>query len=279
MNEQLSKTRVLVTGAYGLIGNLVFASLAAQPERFETFGTSRRSQPSRRLENAQAVDIPPERLRLADLTDFESIRRAVEGMEIVVHMAADPNGNSPWESILENNIQGAYNLFEACRLEHVRRVVYASTNQVVFGYLRDEPLNRLFAKDQPPPLPGEFSPILHSQPTRPLNFYACSKVLGEALAHMYAYTHNISCICLRIGWVTADDRPPYPRSAAIWCSQRDIAQLVERCILAPDNLRFDVFFGHSDNALNLVDIQHAKDVLGYAPQDRAEERLAGDSSA
>ena len=47
--------------------------------------------------------------------------------------------------------------------------------------------------------------------------------------------------------------------------------MVERCINAPPSLRFDVFFGQSDNRYNLVDIQHAREVLGYAPQDRAED--------
>ncbi|MEP7358514.1 MAG: NAD(P)-dependent oxidoreductase, partial [Anaerolineales bacterium] len=102
---------------------------------------------------------------------------------------------------------------------------------------------------------------------------ACSKVFGEALAHMYAYTHGLSCLCLRIGWVVADDRPPGPRAQLLWCSQRDIVQIIERCLSAPAALRFDIFFGQSANRYNLVDIQHARDVLGYLPQDRAEDYL------
>jgi hypothetical protein len=66
---------------------------------------------------------------------------------------------------------------------------------------------------------------------------------------------------------------PSPRAQTLWCSQRDIVQLVERCINAPMSLRFDTFFGQSDNRYNLVDIQHTKDILGYVPQDRAEEQL------
>jgi NAD+ dependent glucose-6-phosphate dehydrogenase len=72
----------------------------------------------------------------------------------------------------------------------------------------------------------------------------------------------------------ADDRAPSGRGQTLWCSQRDIVQLVERCVTAPDSLRFDVFFGQSDNRYNFVDIEHARQVLGYAPQDRAEDRLA-----
>jgi uronate dehydrogenase len=90
---------------------------------------------------------------------------------------------------------------------------------------------------------------------------------------MYAYKHGLSCLCLRIGWVVPNDRVPYPQAQRLWCSQRDIVQLIERCINAPEELRFDIFFGQSDNRYNLVDIQHAWDKLGYRPQDRAEDRL------
>ncbi len=101
-----------------------------------------------------------------------------------------------------------------------------------------------------------------------MNLYACSKIFGEALAHMYAFAHGMSCLCLRIGWVMPEDKVP---RRALFCSRRDIVQLVERCIEAPATLRYDVFFGHSDNVDNLVDISHAREVLGYEPQDGREE--------
>jgi nucleoside-diphosphate-sugar epimerase len=188
-------------------------------------------------------------------------------------MAAAADGTSGWERVLNDNIVGVYHIFEASLLAGVKRVIYASTNQVVFGFRADEPYKSLFAGRFDDSALEQLRPIDHSQPTPPLNYYACSKVFGEALAHMYVHTHGLSCICLRIGWVTADDQLPQPNAHILWCSQRDIVQLVERCINVPDSLRFDVFFGQSDNRYNLVDIQHARDVLGYAPQDRAEERL------
>ncbi len=280
MTPPLSKTKVLVTGAYGLIGNLVYARLAAQPDVYNAYGMVRRVTPSDRAPTWNFCEIPPERLHLADLTDFAAVQRAVTGMDVIVHMAADPDGHAGWESVLNNNIVGAQHLFEASRLAGVKRVIYASTNQVVFGYCADESYSSLFATQVSAPTPAPIPPITHLQPTRPLNEYACSKIFGEALAHMYAYTHGLSCICLRIGWVTTDDQLPHrptvsaiPSARSLWCSQRDVVQLVERCITAPDSLRFDVFFGQSDNLYNLVDIKHTQDVLGYAPQDRAEDRL------
>jgi uronate dehydrogenase len=273
MQAQSDKINVLVTGAYGLIGNLIYARLAAQPEAYNIFGMVRRMQPSSRARALNLCAIPADKLRLADLGDFAAVQRAVEGMHTVVHMAAAADAAAPWQSVLNDNILGAYHLFEASRQAGVKRVIYASTNQVVFGFRADEPYRSLFAGRFEQLSPEEIQPIDHTQPTRPLNYYACSKVFGEALAHMYAYTHGMSCICLRIGWVTADDRLPHPSARILWCSQRDVVQLVQRCINATSSLRFDVFFGQSGNLYNLVDIQHARDVLGYAPQDRAEDQL------
>jgi NAD+ dependent glucose-6-phosphate dehydrogenase len=269
MVAEIKKLNVLITGANGLIGNLVYAHLAAQPELYQAYGSARRQQPSSRLEKMNFTQISPEWMRLADLSDFEQVQRAVEGIDVVVHMAADASGAAGWESILNNNIIGAYNIFEASRLAGVRRVIFASTNQVVFGYFKEEPYKSLLARGLEAMDAGEFPPVLHTQPTRPPNLYAGSKVFGEALAYSYAQSHDMSCICLRIGWVTADDQVPHPRGRILWCSQRDIVQLVELCIRAPKDLYFDVFFGHSDNQPNFVDIQHARDVLGYAPQDGA----------
>jgi len=265
---------VLITGANGLIGNLAYARLAAQPETYDVYAMLRTPQPSARAAPIEFHEIPAERQRPADLQDFAAVQRAVDGMDVVVHLAADPNGNSGWTSVLNNNIVGAHHIFEACRLAGVRRVVYGSTNQVVFGYRADEPFRSIMAGRLDGNAAEPLQRIDHTQPPRPLNFYACSKVFGEALAHMYAYTHGLSCLCLRIGWVVGDDRLPGPHAQPLWCSQRDIVQLIERCILAPDSLRFDVFFGQSDNRYNLVDIRHARDVLGYVPEDRAEDQPA-----
>ena len=258
--------RVLVSGAYGLIGNLVYARLAERTTCMP-YGLVRRREHSARVGAMALREVPEERLRFADLADYAAVRRAVDGMDVVVHMAAEVEGRAPWEKVLQSNIIGAYNVFEAGRDAGVKRIVYASSNQVIFGYRNDEPYRSFLAPGQGASAPGAITPMRHDQPTRPMNLYACSKVFGEALAHMYAFAHGMSCLCLRIGWVLPDDRVPV---RPLFCSRRDIVQLVERCIDAPASLRYDVFFGHSDNANNLVDIAHARDVLGYEPQDGRE---------
>jgi NAD+ dependent glucose-6-phosphate dehydrogenase len=273
MPETATKKQVLITGAYGLIGNLLYAHLAAQPERYDVFGLVKSVEPSMRTQGLPVTEIPDERLRLADVSDFEAVARGVAGMHTVIHLAAEPDSRASWESILANNIIGAHNVFEAARQAGVKRVIFASSNQVVFGYGAEAAYRPLLSGRLDEVDLETLRRIDHTQPTRPLSDYGCSKVFGEALAHMYANSHGLSCLCLRIGWVVADDRAPIGRGQTLWCSQRDIIQLVERCVNAPDSLRFEVFFGQSDNRYNFVDIEHARQVLGYAPQDRAEERM------
>ena len=63
--------------------------------------------------------------------------------------------------------------------------------------------------------------------------------------------------------------PPNQVAIAQWCSQRDVVQLVERCVAAPEDLRLDISCGVSDNPYLWVDLEHARALLGYVPQDRA----------
>ena len=104
---------ILVTGMSGLIGNAV---------RRQLEGTCAMTALNRRpVDGVPCVQ--------ADIADFEAVLEAVTGMDVVVHMAADPSGGQ-WESVLRNNIVGAYNVFEACRQAGVKRIVAASTIQV-----------------------------------------------------------------------------------------------------------------------------------------------------
>jgi nucleoside-diphosphate-sugar epimerase len=115
--------------------------------------------------------------------------------------------------------------------------------------------------------------VTKERPPRPISYYPASKVWGEALARVYADTHGLSMICLRIGGVNAEDRPPFEEGWArsAWLSQRDVAQMVQRAIEAPGDLRYDVFYVVSNNTWRWVDIDSARQVLGYAPQDNAED--------
>ena len=89
---------------------------------------------------------------------MEDVRRAVEGIDVVVHMAADPSGRS-WESLRDNNLIGTYNIFEASREAGVSRIVAASTIQVSTGDCEHEPYKSI-VEGREEDVPAEVVPKL-----------------------------------------------------------------------------------------------------------------------
>jgi nucleoside-diphosphate-sugar epimerase len=265
----MTAKKVLITGISGLVGSSVYLYLKQWPERYELYGLDGRRELSERIFDDRGIDLPEDRFFLCDIADMDRVQRAVQGMEVVVHLAADPSGRT-WESLLHSNIIGAYNVFEASRKARVKRLVAASTIQVSSGDAEQEPY-RSMVEGRLAKLPADFAPVSPATPAQPRNLYAASKVWNESLAQVYAHSHGLSCLCIRIGWVVGDDRPPNNRGD-IWCSQRDIAELFRCCVEAPAELRFDIFYGMSDNRRLWVDIEKARERVGYAPRDQAENR-------
>ena len=124
---------------------------------------------------------------------------------------------------------------------------------------------------KPDEMPETWERLTHRSPVWPSGLYGCTKVWGESLARHFSDAEGVSVLCLRIGAVNRENRPLEPRHLSVWCSQRDIAQMVERCIEAPESLRFDIFYAVSDNRWSYRDLEHSRQVLGFVPQDRAED--------
>jgi hypothetical protein len=89
------------------------------------------------------------------------------------------------------------------------------------------------------------------------------------LGKFYSEKYGISIICLRIGTVLKDDKPKEKRHLATWLSHRDLVQLVKKCI--ESDVKYDIFYGVSNNERRFWDISHAKKILGYEPVDDAEK--------
>jgi nucleoside-diphosphate-sugar epimerase len=249
----MTQQTVLITGMSGLIGGAVRARLQAH--------YALRALNRRPVEGVSGHQ--------ADIADLDAIEPAFAGVDAVVHLAAFAHGNATWDEILHHNVVGTYNVFEAARRHGVKRVVYASSGATVSACERGAPFDALAAGHYD--AVGAWPMLTHESPLRPNGLYGCSKVWGEALARHYSDAHQMSVICLRIGAVNREDRPQAPRDFSVWCSQRDVSQMIERCLEAPAAVRFDVFFVVSDNRWSYRDLDHARAVVGYQPQDRAED--------
>ena len=119
------KKMVLLTGAAGRIGTYLRERLG---DKYELSGTDRIP-----VEGFDSVT--------ANLTDFDAILPAMEGKDVVVHLAAEPRHTPDiwWDLLLPDNIIATANVFEAARRGGVKRVVFFSSMHVNGFYERDEP--------------------------------------------------------------------------------------------------------------------------------------------
>jgi nucleoside-diphosphate-sugar epimerase len=158
------------------------------------------------------------------------------------------------------NLRGGYNAFEAARQAGVRKVIFTSTGQTVLNY-------------------GRGTWVSPDMPVRPITIYACTKVFGEALGRHYSDVHGLSVICIRLCWFQGYNSPllrSMPEMHREWCSPRDLAQLVTRCLRT--DVRFAIFFGISNNTGRYFDITNARELVGYDPQDDAVAQFGGKAS-
>ena len=250
--------RVLVTGAEGTIGTAVREHLAG---RFEL----------------DSLTLTPQDFssHVADISDLDAIRPAFENVDAVVHLAGSASLEAAWDDVLRNNIVGTYNVFEAAREAGVSRVVYASSNHVVGMYEVDGAPAVYDVDDE-----RSFD---ETTEIRPDSLYGVSKAYGEALGRLYMEQHGLRVFCLRIGAVRAHDDPKAStgnalidlnveaqrnRLRAVWLSRRDCAKLIARCLEVED-VSWAIVYGVSANPRRFWDLDHARDVLGWEPQDAA----------
>jgi nucleoside-diphosphate-sugar epimerase len=244
---------VLVVGMSGLMGNAVRRQLSG---KYELVALNRRK-------------VEGVRSRQADIRNLDGILSAFKGIDTVVHLAGVFKGKLTWKDYLENNVVGTYNVFEASKIAGVRRIVFASSGAVVAGWEKVPPYDSI-VQGRYDAVAQQWAMLTHEAPLKPGGIYGATKVWGEVLGRVYSDMYGISVICLRIGVVNAEDRPTEPRHFAVWCSQRDLAGMVERCIEAPPDVKYDIFYVNSSNKWGFRDLEHARKVLGFVPQDSAD---------
>lgn len=239
------KSKILITGAAGRIGSFLTAHLSDQlADEYDLILADVR-------EPEDSHGYP---FKEADISDLVSMRALCQGIDTIIHLAADPNTRAPWESLLPRNVVGVYNVFQAAHEAGCRRVIFASSINAVSGYPREVQVHT-------------------DMPVRPPNLYGATKAWGEAVAYFYADQHNLSAICLRFAWVTDRNnrehiRPGfYPLNSIL--TYEDLTRLVAAAI--ETDTHFGIYHGVSNNRYKRLDIEDARREIGYAPQDDAFE--------
>ncbi len=232
----LRLSRLLLTGAAGNLGRELRQRL-------------KRYCDALRLSDVQAVDAAAhgEEVVTANLADATAVHALAADVDAIVHLGG-VSTEQPWQPILEANIVGAYNLYEAARQHKVARIVFASSNHVTGFYRQDEVIS---AEDR----------------VRPDGFYGLSKAFGENLAQLYWDRHGIETVSLRIG--SSFPEPKDRRMLATWMSFDDLERLVVAALTAPV-VGHSIIYGMSDNAISWWDNTPARHI-GYRPQDSSEK--------
>lgn len=224
--------KILLTGAAGGVGRAIRPMLGEIAEQVVISDIS------------EIHDIgPKETFIRCDLADAAGVARLVEGVDGIIHLGG-VSVERKFDLILQGNIVGVYNLYEAARHSGKPRIVFASSNHVVGYYRRDQRIDNTVVP-------------------KPDSLYGVSKVFGEAIASLYFEKFGQETLSVRIG--SCFEKPANTRMLATWLSYRDFLSLCRRAFAAP-KIGHTVVYGVSANDEQWWDNGNAA-FLGWKPED------------
>jgi nucleoside-diphosphate-sugar epimerase len=164
----LQEQRVLVTGGGGFVGVPTVRALLAEGAQVRVLDLS-----------GDALEGLDCEVVTGSVTDLDTVRRACEGVQRVVHLAVLPltAANTEVDQAFEINVLGCFNVFRAAGDAGAERVVYSSASSA-YG-------------------PTAAVPIPPDHPLEPLAFYPATKAAGEMLLHGLAGTYGYDFVVLR----------------------------------------------------------------------------------
>lgn len=228
--------KLVLTGAAGRLGSYLREPLTRMCD--ELVSTDIMAEIGKLYEGESYVQ--------ADLADLAAIEAVLDGADMVVHFGAIGD-EAPWDDILQSNIIGAYNVWEAAYRCGVKRVVYASSVHAVGMHMKTDTIGL-------------------DAPHKPDTYYGLAKCFAEDLASLYWDKRGIESVCMRI---FSCAQATNARSIGTWLSYDDLIHLVERSIDSPV-VGFTKVWGISNNDRAVVDNSKAGH-LGYRPKDNAEQ--------
>lgn len=227
--------RILLTGAAGGLGKVLRPRLSRYCDVLRVSDIAALGET---LPNEEAVHVP--------LEDAFLVKQLLADVDAVVHLGG-VSTEQPWAAILPANIAGVVNVYEAARLNGVKRIVFASSNHAIGFYRQSETIDNTVVQ-------------------KPDGFYGLSKAFGENCAQLYWDRWGIETVSLRIG--SSFPEPKDRRMLATWLSYDDLERLVVASLTAPQ-VGHTVLYGMSDNTTVFWDNSRARHV-GYRPQDSSE---------
>jgi len=242
--------KILITGAAGYQAGFIIDRLHAKHE-LTFFDRVKPAQEGRFVEG--------------DITDFDAVRGACSGQDVVVHLVAlvRERFDKPHGLFADIMVKGTWNVAEACAQQGVSKLVNISS-VVAVGWPK--------ATDRPYRV-GE--PARYDKGDL---FYCLSKFLGEEIGRAYHEAHGLKVINLRPAMIAGDGLNPNPKRPDedpgphwfLYVHPEDVAQAVDQAIES-DTVTcesFNVVAGHPQARFDWKD---TAEKLGYNPQHNWED--------
>ncbi len=236
--QQLHEARVLVTGGAGFIGSHIVDSLMARGAYvrvLDNFSSGRKELISQHSENKRFCLVE------GDLLNGPTLEKALEDVDIVFHIAADPDvrlGATNSAVHFEQNILATYKLLEAMRQAQVSNIVFTSTS-TVYGEALEVPT------------PEDYGPLV------PISLYGASKLACEALITSYSHTFNMRSWLFRFANIIGK------RS-----NHGIIVDFIEKLRKAPDTLEI---LGDGKQSKSYLHVEECVDGLLFAVENGTEQ--------
>jgi len=175
----LENKNILVIGGAGFIGSFVVSELlktkVGKVIIYDNFARGKESNLMDALGNPRCEIYP----NGGDVRDIDTLNDAMKGCDAVVHLAA------MWllhckdfpRTAFHVNIEGTFNVLEACVQNNIKRLVYSSSASV-YGDAAEVPMTE-------------------NHPFNNKNFYGASKIAGEAMCRAYYDRYGLSYVGLR----------------------------------------------------------------------------------
>lgn len=232
---------ILVTGSSGRIGKSVVQELQSRGHTVRGFDRS----PTPNLSD----------MVVGSLTSEADVARAMAGVHTVIHLAATPDDADFLAEIVPNNIVGVYHIFETAQKAGVKRLITASSGQVVWYQRMTGPL-----------------PIgIDVQPT-PRYWYAAAKMFLEAAGRAFAEKFGMEVIVVRLGWCPRTPEQVEEIRAEQWAqdvylSPSDAGRFFACAAEATLTQKFAVVYATSRPKRVMYDLETTKRLLGYEPRE------------
>ena len=189
------QSKILVTGGAGFIGSNLceeLIRLGANVVCLDNFATGK-------MENiAELIQYPSFKLITGDIRNIDDCRKAVDGVDYVLHEAAlgsVPRSINDPITTNEVNIGGFLNMLVAARDANVKRFIYAASSST-YG-------------------DSKALPKVEDQIGKPLSPYAITKYVNELYADVFSKTYGMECIGLRYFNVFGKRQDPNGAYAAV----------------------------------------------------------------